>query len=629
MRKMKHVYYRLTGGRKLQGASSGENAQMLPKEAQKETEKQKSKRTEKVKNLADKLVKNLFSVKEETDEKPVEKESDERQYLSGQAICELIDQAKFLDACNHIYDLEQSALKSKKKIDSLYKKVAERMWSVVQEAINGGDMLLEPLKSVVASLEWEKEKEKEWFDSDKDMESVSTWSPKYWHKDLEKLLMECLARQIPSFVSASNIEESAFKDHLSHLESTIFPNLRCKRDFFKEAGLLATYTKCCDACLSSHFSALTDGNLSFSKCLLIYEWGFNMYRSGREKLLLADTYGFTWIFSNMEEKLLTVTQKEVRGELREFVTTGRKPYTDSAIIQVLTGRAQEVQHISDTLRDKVEAICLEELLQFLDSYKNEARSLLQLDTFSVIHSNLQILENCCIFRAAWQKLTYIYSASADTDTKVKTFIDGTEELSRDFLLQTITSKVKVELKDHFRKDCGNFGKLLDHLQSSFSLFERKNTETYETLIQAVHHSIVTEYLQALLTVSGKCCAKRRKIANKIEADHRAMQKLFEECLGSSTALPSDPIEGILDFIQLTDVNAMKIQFVLLLRKFPDLREEHLKIILDFKGTLSRTDRDALLELVYENCVRLEREHNLSFETTEIKTGKCKGCCCCF
>ncbi|XP_043371754.1 uncharacterized protein LOC119857420 isoform X3 [Dermochelys coriacea] len=551
MRKMKRACCQFIGGRKLQGPSSGENASMLPKETQKEREKQKSKGRQRVKNMAVKLLKNLSSVKEETEEKPVDKESGGRQYLSDQAICELIDQAKFLEACNHIYDLEQSEHKSEIKIDLLYKKVAERMWSVVQEAISGSDsMFLEPLKSVGESLKWEKEKEKEWFDRVKDMESVSTWSPKYWNKDLEKLLMECMATQIPSFVSASNTDESALKDHLSQLETTIFPNLRCKRDVFKEAGLLTIYTKCCHACLSSQLSTLTDGDMSFSKCLLIYEWGFNMYRSEKllmprwtpRQMLLADAYVLKWNFSNVEEKLLTVIQKEVREALRQVITAGGKPYTDTTIIQVLTGRAQAVQHISDIIKDKVEAVCLGELLHFLHSYKHEVRSLLQLDTFSETDSNLQILENCCIFRAAWHKLTYIYHASADTDAKVKEFIDSTEEQSRELLLQAITSKVK----------------------------------------------------------------------------------------GPRTASLDDPIEGILEFILLTDIEAMKIQLVILLHKFPDIRKEHLNIILDIKGTLSWTDRNAMLEVVYENYVEAERGHNLFFEEIEIKAGKygACGCCCC-
>lgn len=51
---------------------------------------------------------------------------------------------------------------------------------------------------------------------------------------------------------------------------------------------------------------------------------------------------------------------------------------------------------------------------------------------------------CFVFvsdRAAWYKLKYLYSASADT--KVKEFIDSIEEHGRELLLQGITSKVKV------------------------------------------------------------------------------------------------------------------------------------------------------------------------------------------
>ncbi|XP_067411262.1 exocyst complex component 3-like [Emydura macquarii macquarii] len=635
MKKTKCNWSRFFRRGKLKTVSSGENAQILPKEAHKEREKQKLKGIKRLNNVAGKLLKNL---KVETEEMPVHKEFCGRLYLSDQAICEFIDQAKFLEACNHIYDLEQSEHQSEINIDSLYKQVEERMWSVVKEAVCGGDnMLLEPLKSVGALLKWEKEREKEWSDSVKDMESVSTWSLKYWNKNMEKLLIKCMATQIPSFVSASNTDEPALKDHLSQLETTILPNLRYKRDFFREAGLLTTYTKCYNACLSSHLSTLTDSsNLSFSKCLLVYEWSLNIYRSEKlliphwtpQQRLLVDAHDLAWIFSNMEIKLLSATQKEVREALREVIAMEEKPYTETTIIQVLTERSQAVLEVNYTIRDKVEAACLGELMHFLHSYEKEVRNL-QLDTFSEMHSNLQILKNCCIFRAAWYKLKYLYSASADA--KVKEFIDSIEEQGRELLLQGITSNVKVALKGHFRKDYSDFDKFLQCLQSSLSRFERKNTETYETLLKAVHHSIVTEYVHALLTASGKpSSAKRRKITSKIEADYRAIQTLFEECFGpSKTASLDDPIEGILEFIHLTDIDAMKIKLGFFVCKFPALRKEHLNIILDIKGTLSRADRNTVLEVVYDNCVGAESGHNLFFEEIEIKTGIYGVCGCCY
>lgn len=158
--------------------------------------------------------------------------------------------------------------------------LAERMWAMVGEALRGSDgVLLEPLQSVGESLEWEKQKEEEWLGRDQEMESVSTWHPNFWKKDLEEKLTQYMAAQIPRFVPTSNTDEAALKQHLSQLETTFLPNLEHKSGFFREAGLLVTYARCCHASLSSHLSTLTDNkHCTFSQCLVVYEWCLKMYK---------------------------------------------------------------------------------------------------------------------------------------------------------------------------------------------------------------------------------------------------------------------------------------------------------------------------------------------------------------
>lgn len=158
--------------------------------------------------------------------------------------------------------------------------LAERMWTVVGEALSGsGRMFLEPLQSVGESLKWQKQKEAEWLGSSQEMESVSTWSPNFWKKDLEEKLIQYMTAQIPQFGSSSNTDKTALHQHLSQLETTFLPSLEHRSDVFKEAGLLVTYARCCHASLSSHLSTLTDSNhFSFSQCLSVYEWGLKMYK---------------------------------------------------------------------------------------------------------------------------------------------------------------------------------------------------------------------------------------------------------------------------------------------------------------------------------------------------------------
>ncbi|XP_074438498.1 uncharacterized protein LOC141741559 isoform X2 [Larus michahellis] len=629
MRKTKYSWGAFVGrGSKLE-KMSGENARMLPKTTHEERMKQEAKRRGKLKTMAGKLLKVVASGKETAEEKAgsedvagnLLKMATSRKEVEGETpaeetICGFIEQGKFFEACDHIYGLEHSGNDGVGMSESLYMLLAERMWTVVGEALSGsGRMFLEPLQSVGELLKWEKQKKAEWLGSSQETESVSTWSPNFWRKDLEEKLIQYMAAQIPHFDSSSNTDETALKQHLSQLEMTFLPSLEHRSGFFKEAGLLVTYTHCCHASLSSHLSTLTDRkHFSFSQGLLVYEWGLKMYKSGSETCLRPGqtpqhslslgVQCLVWIILKTEEKLL-------------------------AVARILTEKMKAAGLVSESLSEKVEAVCLEECLRFLESYENEVRSALQLDGCPGICSSLRILENCCILRTVWHKLTYICSASTGQDVKVNGFLDRMEDGITEHFLQTVTSKVKGTLKEHFKKCDSGFDHILESLKQSFLAFGKKKTDTYEALVKAVNIIIITEYVQALLTTSRKpSSVQRRRIVSKIEEDHRMLQTFFKECLGPAAGPLKDPVKAILELIQTSDAEGMKIALLPILKEFPDLRKEHLSAVLDMKDSLSREDRAALLKAFHDNC--RESEANLLFADIEVKPrkyGLC-GCLCC-
>ncbi|XP_027529831.1 exocyst complex component 3-like protein isoform X2 [Neopelma chrysocephalum] len=655
MRKTKHSWAAIAGGGNKGEKTAEENARILPKATHEERKKQEVKRKGTLKTLARKLLKTVVGGKETMKKAgcedvagnllkmPTSRKGVERGTPAEETICICIEQGKFLEACDHIYNLKHSGNDSVRKSESLYELLAERMWTVVEEALSGsGRMFLEPLQSVGESLKWEKQKEADWLGNSQEMDSVSTWSPNFWRKDLEEKLIHYVTAQIPLFGSSANTDDTALKQHLSHLETTFLPSLENRSDVFKEAGLLVTYARCCHASLCSHLSTLTDSNhFSFSQCLLIYEWGLKIYKSGSKACLRPsqipqhnlslDGQYLVWIILKTEEKLLAVTQREVGKALKEAFDIGKPPCTDAAVIQILTEKTEAARRVSESLSEKVEAVCLEQCLRFLESYEDEVRSFLQLDGCPPICSSLRILENCCLLRTVWLKLTYICSASTGQDLKVNGFLDRMEDDITERFLQTVTSKVKGTLKNHFKKCDSGFGHVLESLKQSFLAFGKKKTDMYEALVQAVNAIVITEYVQALLTTPRKTSSvQRRKVVNKIEEDHRMMQAIFKECLGPAAGTLKDPIKAILELIQASDAEGMEIALLPILKEFPELRKEHLSAVLDIKDSLSREDRTALLKAFEDNCRESETEANLLFADIEVKPrkyGLC-GCLCC-
>nr|XP_030130909.3 exocyst complex component 3 [Taeniopygia guttata] len=657
MHKRKHSWAAIVGGGNKKGEKmAGENARMLPKATHEERKKQEAKKKEKLKTLAGKLLKTAVGGKETVEKagaedvagnllkRPSSRKGEERGMPAEETICRFIEQGKFLEACDQIHNLEHSGNDGMGKSESLYVLLAERMWTVVGEALGGSDrMLLEPLQSVGESLKWEKQKEAEWLGNGLETDSVSTWSPNFWRKDLEKTLMQYMTAQIPLFASSTNTDETALKQHLSHLETTFLPSLEHRSDIFKEAGLLVTYARCCHASLCSHLATLTDRNcFSFSQSLLIYGWIIKIYKRGSQACerpghspqhsLSPGAQCLVWILCKTEEKLLAIARKEVGKALKEAFDIGKPPCgADAAVIEILTEKTETARRVSESLCEKVEAECLEECLRFLESYEDEVRSFLQLDGCPQICSSLRILENCCLLRTVWHKLTYICSVSTDQNVKVNGFLHRMEDDIMEHFLQTITTKVKRTLKDHFKKCDSGFDHILESLKQNFLTFGKKKTDIYEALVKAVNAIIITEYMQALLTTPRKPSAmQRRRIVNKMEEDHRMMQAIFKECLGPAAGSLKDPIKAILELVQTSDPEGMKIALLPILKEFPDLRKEHLSAVLDMKDSLSREDRAALLKAFHDNCRESETEANMLFADIEVKPSKCGlcGCLCC-
>ncbi|KAM9557091.1 uncharacterized protein ACIB01_008428 isoform 5-T6 [Guaruba guarouba] len=547
MRKTKYFWGAFAGRGSKWEKVAGEDARMLPKATHEEKKQQEAKKRGKLKTMAGKLLKAVAGGKEAVEEKAggVEmaghllkmatcRKGAEGGVPAEEAICGFIEQGKFLEACDHIYNLEHSGNDKMGKSESLYKLLAERMWTVVGEAISGsGRTFLEPLQSVGESLKWEKQKEAEWLGSSQETGPVSTWSPNFWRKELEEQLIQYMTAQIPLLSSSANANETALKQHLSQLETSFFPSLEHGSGVFEEAGLLSTYAYCCHASLSSHLAMLTDSShLSFSQCLLVYEWGLKMYKSGSETCLRSRqspqnslSFGvqcLLWIVLKTEEKLLAVAKKEVGKALKEAFDIGKPPCADGAVIQ-------------------------------------------------------------------------------------------------------------ETLKEHFKKCESSFDHILKSLKQSFLVFGKKKTDTYEALVKAVNTIIIAEYVQALLTTSRKLSSvQRRRIVSKMEEDHRMLQDVFKECLGPAADHLKDPIRAILELIQASDSEGMKIALLPILKEFPDLRKEHLSAVLDIKVSLNREDRAALLAAFHDNCRESKPEVNLLFADIEIKPGKhglC-GCLCC-
>lgn len=118
--------------------------------------------------------------------------------------------------------------------------------------------------------------------------------------------------------------------------------------------------------------------------------------------------------------------------------------------------------------------------------------------------------------------------------------------------------------------------------------------------------MVVEYVRALMQKKLVCRSseERRQMAQQMLQDDQLLGEVFH-CLESEVSVPEENPLALLpvlaDFIRLKDPNMLTLEVSGLAAKYPDISEEHVSVLLDIRGDVSRDIRGAVLDLLEQSA----------------------------
>ncbi|GAB5573194.1 uncharacterized protein LOC102901183 isoform X4 [Prionailurus iriomotensis] len=450
---------------------------------------------------------------------------------------QLVQEGKFLEA---YLSVSASAWEGQ-DCGPQYQALAQSMWQVVQQALEGvrlGQELELKLQAVLDTVEYTQDKPPSPEAGTLEDGTVTTWG-----SQLERLLRNDAEARVPTWDPRDKLGP-----FLEKLEEAVRQGLGSLRASQLGARLWTIYSTCFQEVLLSRLLELKHScGASWNSCRVLYAWGrTTLFGQLGETLpnapatsqkptpgYLLDSMMFVTWMSQVQKKLVALIQERLEETLENLL--------EEAIIAA--------RPTGPSVTSQVQAMVLEIFSKFLNRYQDKAVHFLQQNATAEAFPEVHVLGNCCILRALCQS-----SRQADLMdwTLAPSFTDGADEAASADGAPEGWGVAGTGLAQNLLR--GHFGRkekdLVNALQSLWQALEGcpslHSTPVYEqSIMQSLHMVVFGEYVQALAT-HLRMLAPRKwgSLRIQVEMDIWKLDNIFRKHGGSGLAIPEEPILGI-------------------------------------------------------------------------------------
>ncbi|XP_030895874.1 uncharacterized protein LOC115944543 isoform X2 [Leptonychotes weddellii] len=381
---------------------------------------------------------------------------------------ELVQEGQFLEAYQSISTLAEEG----QDCGPQYQAVAQSMWQVVQQALEGTGPSQElelKLQAVLTTVGWTQDKHQS-----REAGALQDGGVAPWAGQLEKLLRNDAEARVPTLGPKDQPDP-----YLEKLDKAVRQGLGSSRASRLGTCLWGFYRTYFQEVLLSRLSELTRScgtNLKSSQVL--YTWGkTNLFGRPGETLAKAPLTSQQPTVGHLLDPVMFVTwmsqmQKKLVG-----------------LIQLLEESMNAVQPMGLPITSQVQAMVLETFSEFLKRYQAEAVHFLQQNAAAGAFPEVHVLANCCILRETWRELSQEHVQLPALGPAVQGTIHVIEDHGRDHLLPRVRTLCQSQLRDHFRKKDKDLVRALQCLwQGLEGCPNMHSTPVYEEPIMGIFES---------------------------------------------------------------------------------------------------------------------------------------------
>ncbi|XP_075049409.1 uncharacterized protein LOC142109209 [Mixophyes fleayi] len=538
-------------------------------------------------------LKDLVKPKRKLDFIPEQRKSTEKNFKG------LMAKMQLYDACLFIYNLEQ-----KDALDGseFYKEIAEKMWGAVIQELDGDHDQSVGLQSVSDCIKWAK-LERANNDSD--------WIPQGWPKDIKMLFENYIIKHFPKFVHKKT-DKGGLDSDLAELKEKI-SEMIIKLDLLP-TELSAACLNCLRVYTCNQLTALADTQLSYEELVLLYKWALHQHRRLHISQYVSEDFDhmlFEKWFNDNGKKIESTGQEKINRALLEIhqseVVWNSFPqpevrYYFTDVPEKATIIYKAVEDLGDTLTSRLKSVFWEEFINFLTRYETYLKDKVdELVSDNGICLGLRIVKNCHILRETSKHMGTVSQAK-----EIQGCLEQCESKGTDLVFSALKPEIKEAFQKYFKKNSAEYENILKRFQCTLKDKDMQNNRIFNTLI---YHRLLVLYIRSFFK-----CAKNLSHLNVGEIFSNGSKNLLEfvsNLVSDEDLLRSNPLDFITNILTAKNHESMRTTTVYFTIEHPDIREEHLKAILDIKGNVGRKEIKDLLYYI-QNKKTDNEENKLCF-----------------
>ncbi|CAJ1057048.1 exocyst complex component 3-like protein [Xyrichtys novacula] len=478
--------------------------------------------------------------------------------------------------------------------------------------------------------------------------------PRCWRASFFQVLGEAVSARFRS-VSYLHTRGPGLAGHLSALQHAIMADLATVRHLLEHCvpshyRLTGAYLRASHNCLHTHLAQVSNWDLESGEIFAVLNWVLHIYNS-------PDMMGDPELVAEMEkeelgslisaeglEQLQSKYVQSVRKSVSEWMHKAlqvelqdwqrdQEPDTDhegfyhtslpTIITQMLEENARVALMIGESLRDQTIQMGLYEMENLLNRFrealvefgKEHRRNPSSNKNKFYLHYLLASISNCIILKQSTESLQQ-QQTSRSVGRFSRTPPNPLAALDRavrracrlvmDQLLLDLQPLLPSLLTRPWLVQGDPVPKLCHILERHLELYNRVRPPCRQRLQEEAQWLMVVEYVRALMQKRLVCRSteERKQLAQQMVQDEQHFREIFHGLDGEGSEPEVNPLAllpVLADFIRLKDPGMLTLEVSGLVAKYPDISEEHVSVLLDIRGDISRDIRGAVLDLLEQSA----------------------------
>nr|XP_032644378.1 exocyst complex component 3-like protein isoform X4 [Chelonoidis abingdonii] len=495
--------------------------------------------------------------------------------------------------------------------------------------------------------------------------------PKAWRQRFYQVMQETIAA---AHFKAAHVDMKGpgLGRHLATLQSDILMELRVVKDLMVQCcpphyDILSICTRMYHQGLSDYLQDILSRDLDKQEIFTLLSWVLHVYQSpemmGHPDLLpevdvsILGPLVSPEVVEQMERKYVGKVKASVTEWMRrtlevEFKEWFREEepemdhlgFFQSAlpiiVMQMLDENIRVASLVTDSLQQKVYAMAMDELEAFLISLREaleECGKEHQKDRSTPKHyiSYLLVLLNNNMALSSSISTLHPGSASlakpAEIPSSLQTALDRAQKKACRLLLEELLLDLQplyAQLPSRkWLSGAQLVNSMCEVIDKYMRDFSHVRNPVFTFLLAESEHLVMNHYVRALMEKKMVCRSteERTQLSTRLLQDASQLQELFHNLGLAESEQTLQVIFALQELIRLQDPALLSLEVLGFMTKYPDISDEHVSILLDLRGDVSKEVRNVVLEMMAQNPQSLPENYQPIFSNILVPAPELPFC----